>query len=173
MLIRTRLSSGRRPKVGFDEDELRYLELDITRSHTAGWLPIDVTRPTSHVPHNLSCAPHFLSYRLPSNRLARGFNLRRARPVTIGRKHKPHREQLAQAKPARNPNNQDKGRGKGRGKGKSRYSRMGQEESHVVDEDTPTKTLESRSIEAVAKYIKDGGAGRVVVMVSYKHTNQK
>ena len=46
---------------------------------------------------------------------------------------------------------------------------MGQEESRIVDENTPAETLESRSIEAVAKYIKDGGAQRVVVMVSYTH----
>jgi NAD-dependent histone deacetylase SIR2 len=49
---------------------------------------------------------------------------------------------------------------------------MGQEESHIVDENTPTVTLTDRSIEAVAKYIKDGGAGRIVVMVSYHWRRQ-
>ncbi|KAF2676570.1 NAD-dependent deacetylase sirtuin-2 [Lentithecium fluviatile CBS 122367] len=87
----------------------------------------------------------------------------------IGRKHKPHRQQLTQGKPGRNPNNQDKQRGKwtgkGKGKGKRRYNRMGQDESRMVDENTPPETLESRTVEAVAKYIKDGvRPQRIVVM---------
>lgn len=36
----------------------------------------------------------------------------------------------------------------------------------MVDEDTPPETLESRTVEAVAKFIKDGRAQRIVVMVS-------
>jgi NAD-dependent histone deacetylase SIR2 len=43
---------------------------------------------------------------------------------------------------------------------------MGQEESRIVDENTPPDTLESRTIEAVAKYIKDERAKKIVVMVS-------
>lgn len=35
----------------------------------------------------------------------------------------------------------------------------------MVDEKTPPETLESRTIEAVAKLIKDGSIRRVVVMV--------
>lgn len=43
---------------------------------------------------------------------------------------------------------------------------MGQEESRMVDDKTPPETLESRSVEAIAKYIKDGKVKRIVVMVS-------
>lgn len=43
---------------------------------------------------------------------------------------------------------------------------MGQEESRVVDADTSTQTLEARTIEAIAKYIRDGAAQKIVVMVS-------
>jgi NAD-dependent histone deacetylase SIR2 len=82
----------------------------------------------------------------------------------IGRKHKPHREQLAHSKPGRNPNNQEKSRNKNKGKAKGRYSRMGQEESHMVDENTPPNVLASRTVEAVAEYIKSGQAQRIVVM---------
>lgn len=42
---------------------------------------------------------------------------------------------------------------------------MGQEESHMVDENTPPETLESRTVEAVAKLILNGDAQRIVVMV--------
>ncbi|CAI6335435.1 unnamed protein product [Periconia digitata] len=41
---------------------------------------------------------------------------------------------------------------------------MGQDESRMVDDDTPPKTLDSRSLESLAKYIKDGRAKRIVVM---------
>ncbi|KAJ4303640.1 Sir2 histone deacetylase Hst2 [Kalmusia sp. IMI 367209] len=41
---------------------------------------------------------------------------------------------------------------------------MGQDESRIVDENTPPQTLESRTLEAVAKYIRDGQARRIVVM---------
>ncbi|KAF2640123.1 putative SIR2 family histone deacetylase [Massarina eburnea CBS 473.64] len=41
---------------------------------------------------------------------------------------------------------------------------MGQDESRMVDEKTPSVTLGNRSLEAVAQYIKDGRAGRIVVM---------
>ncbi|ORY03131.1 DHS-like NAD/FAD-binding domain-containing protein, partial [Clohesyomyces aquaticus] len=78
----------------------------------------------------------------------------------IGRKHKAHRQQLQQGKPWRES---EKGRGKARGKG--RRDKMGQDQSlPQVDENTPTRTLESRSVEAVAKFIKDGRAGKIVVM---------
>jgi NAD-dependent histone deacetylase SIR2 len=58
----------------------------------------------------------------------------------------------------------DKGRGKP-GKGRNRRDKMGNEQS-VIDENTPTETLSSRTIEAVGKYIKDGCARRIVVMVA-------
>ncbi|KAI1392497.1 NAD-dependent deacetylase sirtuin-2 [Hypoxylon trugodes] len=41
---------------------------------------------------------------------------------------------------------------------------MGQEESRLVDPDTPPDTLSGRSLRAVADYINDGKAKRVVVM---------
>ncbi|KAF2244938.1 NAD-dependent deacetylase sirtuin-2 [Trematosphaeria pertusa] len=89
-----------------------------------------------------------------------GFRGSRSFPsFKIGRKHKPHRQQLNQSKPWRNS---EKGRSKG--KGRSRRDKMGQDESHMVDEDTPPETLESRTVEAVAKFIKDGRAQRIVVM---------
>jgi hypothetical protein len=83
----------------------------------------------------------------------------------IGRKHKAHRQQLAQGKPWRET---EKGRGKGKdkSKGKGRHSRMGNEESRVVDPDTPPQTLKARTVEALAQYIKDGRAKQIVVMVS-------
>ncbi|KAF2711406.1 NAD-dependent deacetylase sirtuin-2 [Pleomassaria siparia CBS 279.74] len=40
---------------------------------------------------------------------------------------------------------------------------MGNEQS-AIDENTPTQTLDSRTVEAVGKYIKDGRAKRIVVM---------
>ncbi|KAI9799106.1 MAG: hypothetical protein M1825_004873 [Sarcosagium campestre] len=42
---------------------------------------------------------------------------------------------------------------------------MGQESSSPIDEDTPPQTLEKRDIESVARYIKDGRARRIAVMV--------
>jgi NAD-dependent histone deacetylase SIR2 len=41
---------------------------------------------------------------------------------------------------------------------------MGQENSALIDESTPTVTLEARTLESLAKYIKDGGVKKVVVM---------
>jgi NAD-dependent histone deacetylase SIR2 len=42
---------------------------------------------------------------------------------------------------------------------------MGQESSHeLVDDDTPPRTLKSRTIESVAQHIKDGKATRIVVL---------
>jgi NAD-dependent histone deacetylase SIR2 len=79
----------------------------------------------------------------------------------IGRKHKAHRQQLAQDKPWRES---EKGR---KGKGKGRRRKMGNEESRVVDADTPPRTLKARTIEALAQYIKDGRAKKIVVMVGF------
>ena len=85
-------------------------------------------------------------------------------PIKIGRKHKSHRQQQQQGRPWRDT---EKGRGKGKDKhkDKGRDRKMGQEQS-IVDENTPTETLDSRTVEAVGKYIKDGHAQRIVVMVS-------
>ncbi|KAF2422411.1 NAD-dependent deacetylase sirtuin-2 [Tothia fuscella] len=41
---------------------------------------------------------------------------------------------------------------------------MGQEESTPIDESSPPFTLETRTVEGLAKYIKDGRARRIVVM---------
>lgn len=43
---------------------------------------------------------------------------------------------------------------------------MGQEQSELVDESEPSRTLKKRSLAALAKYIKDGKAAKIVVMVS-------
>ena len=43
-------------------------------------------------------------------------------------------------------------------------SKMGQEESSMLDESTPPKTLSERSISAIAEYIKSGDVKRIVVM---------
>ena len=45
---------------------------------------------------------------------------------------------------------------------------MGQESSTPVDEHTPPESLEARTVEAVAKFIKDGKAKKIVVMVSFQ-----
>ncbi len=42
---------------------------------------------------------------------------------------------------------------------------MGNESSTVVDENTPPSVLEARTVEAVAKYVKERQVRRVVVMV--------
>ncbi|KAI9835332.1 MAG: hypothetical protein M1819_002476 [Sarea resinae] len=41
---------------------------------------------------------------------------------------------------------------------------MGQEASSPIDESTPSRTLEGRTVDAVAKFIKDGRAKKIVVM---------
>lgn len=47
---------------------------------------------------------------------------------------------------------------------------MGNEESTVVDEATQPSILEARSMEAVAKYIKQNDVKRIVLMVCvYSH----
>ena len=43
---------------------------------------------------------------------------------------------------------------------------MGQEQSIPVGDSVTPLSLETRSVEAVAKYIKDGRAKKIVVMVS-------
>lgn len=81
---------------------------------------------------------------------------------TIGRKHKDRRGEPQD----KNWRNADKGRSKNKNRGKvGRHSKMGQEESRLIDEKTPPETLKSRTLEAVAEYIKDGRARRIVVMV--------
>ena len=44
---------------------------------------------------------------------------------------------------------------------------MGQDESRVVDPTAPPQTLEARTLEALAQYVKDGRAQKIVVMVSW------
>jgi NAD-dependent histone deacetylase SIR2 len=86
-------------------------------------------------------------------------NVRHFTSFKIGRKHKAHRQQAQQNKPWRNA---EKGR-----KGKGKRGRMGQDESRVVDPTAPPQTLEARTLEALAQYIKDGRAQKIVVMVSW------
>lgn len=88
----------------------------------------------------------------------------RPTPLKIGRKHKSHR-QGKEEKPGRDFVLKGKA-GNSKGKGKGRRNKMGQDQSApLVDEFTPPQTLDSRSVEAVAKYIKDGRAKNIVVMV--------
>ena len=49
--------------------------------------------------------------------------------------------------------------------GRQKRFKMGQEQSSPVDESVPPQTLEDRSVESVAKYIRDGHAKKIVVMV--------
>lgn len=42
---------------------------------------------------------------------------------------------------------------------------MGQENSALIDDSTPSETLKARNIEAVADYVKAGRARKIVVMV--------
>lgn len=44
---------------------------------------------------------------------------------------------------------------------------MGNESSTLVDAKTPPTVLEARTVEALAKYVKEKGVRRVVVMVSF------
>jgi NAD-dependent histone deacetylase SIR2 len=77
----------------------------------------------------------------------------------IGRKYKGHRQQAQQERPWRNA---EKGR---RGKGKGKRDKMGQDESRVIDPSAPPQTLKARTLEALAQYIKDGRAQKIVIMV--------
>ncbi|OJD36917.1 nad-dependent histone deacetylase sir2 [Diplodia corticola] len=84
--------------------------------------------------------------------------------ATIGRKHKPHRQHAPQGKHGKDrPQNKNPNRGKAGRAG--RGWRMGQDESSVVDESVPPSTLDSRSLDGLAKYIRHGRAKRVVFMV--------
>ncbi|RYN77419.1 NAD-dependent protein deacetylase hst2-1 [Alternaria tenuissima] len=65
-------------------------------------------------------------------------------------------DRAQQNKPWRNA---EKGR-----KGKGKRGRMGQDESRVVDPTAPPQTLEARTLEALAQYVKDGRAQKIVVM---------
>lgn len=50
---------------------------------------------------------------------------------------------------------------------------MGQEQSSPVDDSTSSQTLKERSVDAVAQYIKDGRAKKIVVMVSLFYNCEK
>ncbi|CAG5186140.1 uncharacterized protein ALTATR162_LOCUS11500 [Alternaria atra] len=65
-------------------------------------------------------------------------------------------KEAQQNKPWRNA---EKGR-----KGKGKRGKMGQDESRVIDPTAPPQTLEARTLEALAQYIKDGRAQKIVVM---------
>ncbi len=58
-----------------------------------------------------------------------------------------------------------KGRWRSEQHTKSNSGSMGQEVSSPVDESTPSRTLEARSIDAIATYVKTGRARNIVVMV--------
>ncbi|KAF1848684.1 NAD-dependent deacetylase sirtuin-2 [Cucurbitaria berberidis CBS 394.84] len=88
------------------------------------------------------------------------FRLQYLSSLKIGRKHKAHRQQAQQDRPWRNSEN-----GRSKGKSKGSRGRMGNEESTVANPDAPPQTLSARSLEALAQYIKDGRAKKIVVMV--------
>ena len=50
---------------------------------------------------------------------------------------------------------------------------MGQGQSFLVDEATPSQTLKDRSVESIATYIKNGHAKDIVVMVSISLLSQR
>jgi hypothetical protein len=68
----------------------------------------------------------------------------RANTGTIGRKHKNRHQKGSRPRP--------------------RSRRMGNENSTIISDDEPTKTLERRDLASVAKLIKEGRAKRIVVM---------
>ncbi|KAL1620286.1 Sir2 histone deacetylase Hst2 [Neofusicoccum ribis] len=76
-----------------------------------------------------------------------------------GRKHKPHRQQAPKGK-----HGSDRNPARGQPARTGRRWRMGQDESSIVDESIAPSTLDSRSLEGVAKFLRDGRAKRVVVM---------
>lgn len=80
--------------------------------------------------------------------------------ATIGRKHKPHRQHAQGPPKGRHGKDKNPNRGKA-GRGWS----MGQDESTIVDESIPPSTLSTRDLDGVAKFIRDGRAKKVVVMV--------
>ncbi|KAI4622090.1 hypothetical protein J4E83_004829 [Alternaria metachromatica] len=69
------------------------------------------------------------------------------------------KEVVANAQQNKPWRNAEKGR-----KGKGKRGRMGQDESRVVDPNAPPQTLSARTLEALAQYIKDGRAKKIVVM---------
>ena len=107
---------------------------------------------------------------------------------TIGRKCKAHRQSQKQAyelgweeegsdwdrREWGKSYGKGKGKGKGKEKGKGRNNRkMGQDQSHeMVDESTPPRALESRDLEGVAKYIREGKAKKILVLVSESRKSQ-
>lgn len=130
------------------------------------WSKLTISRCLSTITRGVE-SPYTRTLLLPRHRYSFTFfsRYKSLHIFKIGRKHKSHRQQLEQSKPWRNSEKGRKG-DKNKGKGKGRRNRMGQEESRMVDDKTPPETLESRSVEAIAKYIKDGKVKRIVVMVS-------
>lgn len=85
-------------------------------------------------------------------------------PFTIGRKRQEYR---AQEEKPRRKDKADKNRPKNRNRGQAgRVRNMGNEESTLVDPSTRPFTLKQRTTEALAQYIKEGKAKKIVVLVS-------
>jgi len=85
------------------------------------------------------------------------------KPSTIGRKRQEYR---AQVEKPRRKDKADKNRPKNRNRGQAgRVRKMGNEESTMVDPSTRPFTLKQRTTDALAQYIKDGKAKKIVVLV--------
>lgn len=76
--------------------------------------------------------------------------------AAIGRKHKPHRQQGGDG---------SKGQRRKGGLIRGIFGKMGQQESSsTIDENVPSQTLKSRTLDGVADYIKNGRATKIVIM---------
>ncbi|KAJ4992959.1 NAD-dependent protein deacetylase hst2-1, partial [Stagonosporopsis vannaccii] len=82
----------------------------------------------------------------------------------IGRRRQEYRQQAQEDRPRRK-DKAEKNRPKNRNRGQAgRVRKMGNEESTMVDPSTRPFTLSARSTEALAQYIKEGKAKKIVVL---------
>lgn len=89
---------------------------------------------------------------------------RHSATFTIGRRRQEYRQQAQEDKPRRK-DKAEKGRPKNRNRGQVGRRKMGNEESTMVDPSTRPTTLSARNTEALAKYIQEGKARKIVVLV--------
>lgn len=126
---------------------LSLFPVTLTRHYLSQW---QSTTQTSYTQD-----PAWLQPRRPTTSNYRviivNINFLRSFLFTIGRKHKPHRSQKG-SKPGRKRHPI------------GRFFNMGNEESTPIDESVPPVRLTSRTINAVADYIKSGAADKIVVM---------
>ena len=90
---------------------------------------------------------------------------RRSATSNIGRRRQEFRQKAQDDKPRRK-DKAEKNRPKNRNRGQAgRVRNMGNEESTMVDPSTRPFTLGARTTDALAQYIKDGKAKKIVVLV--------